>query len=229
MEIGSEEWKRVVIEGAARLGVQVDQRAAEYFARHGCLLHEWNRRVNLTAIVDPLEVAVKHFVDSIAAVDAIPPGARMLDIGSGGGFPGIPLKVLLPSITLALIDASHKKISFLKHLVRKLQLDQTEAHHINVEQLGPNTFWKGGADVIVCRAFSSMDNIIKKTLPLLSDTGAIVGFRGRLDDDEMKTVTQAAAVESRKTELRRKYILNVKRYRLPFIGGNRAIVVIKGI
>ncbi|MCP4693468.1 MAG: 16S rRNA (guanine(527)-N(7))-methyltransferase RsmG, partial [Desulfobacterales bacterium] len=100
MEIGSNRWKRLLLDGAARLGAPMDESQAEAFAEHARELLLWNRSISLTTITDPRAVAVKHFLDSLAPASLLPENARLLDIGSGGGFPGIPLKVLFPAMTV---------------------------------------------------------------------------------------------------------------------------------
>ena len=109
MEIGSEKWKQLIIDGAGHFGVHINRDQAQQLALHAALMLKWNRTTNLTAITDPVDVAVKHFLDSIITVHLISLGATVLDIGSGAGFPGIPLKIMIPSLQVTLIDASRKK------------------------------------------------------------------------------------------------------------------------
>ena len=108
MEIGSEKWKRLIIDGAGHCGVRINRDQAQQFALHAALMLKWNRTSNLTAITDSMDIAVKHFLDSIITVPLISPGSTVLDIGSGAGFPGIPLKIVIPSLQVTLIDASRK-------------------------------------------------------------------------------------------------------------------------
>ena len=111
MQIGSTEWEDVIIKGAKIFDLQIGAKEAGQFSTHAGELIKWNSKINLTAITDPLEVAVKHFLDSLAPARIIPAGSSILDMGSGGGFPGIPLKVVLPSVSVSLVDSSRKKIS----------------------------------------------------------------------------------------------------------------------
>jgi 16S rRNA (guanine527-N7)-methyltransferase len=130
MKIGSDEWSQVIVDGARAFGLDLDSRHTDRFAAHAAELLHWNKTINLTTITDPYEVAVKHFVDSLAPAELISPGANLLDIGSGGGFPGLPLKVVIPSLSITLVDASRKKVNFLKHVIRTLKLKGIEALHI---------------------------------------------------------------------------------------------------
>ena len=134
MQIGSQEWTAMLSEGAARMGLTVRPAQAAQFATHARLLLEWNRKINLTAITDPTQVAVKHYLDAIAPLDHIPPGGRLLDIGTGGGFPGIPLKVMRPDQPMTLIDGVRKKVNFVKHVIRALRLNRIEALHTRASE-----------------------------------------------------------------------------------------------
>ena len=106
-----------VEQGAKAMKIHVDRPHATQFARHAKELLEWNRFANLTAITDLKEIAEKHFLDTLPLVPLIPQGSQVLDIGSGGGFPGVPLKVMRPDLHVDLIEASRKKAHFLKHLI----------------------------------------------------------------------------------------------------------------
>ncbi|MBT8332485.1 MAG: class I SAM-dependent methyltransferase, partial [Deltaproteobacteria bacterium] len=97
MEIGSRQWQNLIINGAQELGIVIDERICAAFATHAAELLRWNRKFNLTAITDARGIAIRHFLDSLAAAKFVPDRSRMLDIGSGGGFPGIPLKLVKSS------------------------------------------------------------------------------------------------------------------------------------
>jgi 16S rRNA (guanine527-N7)-methyltransferase len=114
METGSREWQSFIIDGARKLGVEIDEGVTAPFSIHASELIHWNRKINLTAITNPRDIAIKHFLDSVAPAGFIPDRARLLDIGSGGGFPGIPLKILKPPISVLLIDGVRKKSQFLE-------------------------------------------------------------------------------------------------------------------
>ena len=158
MDIGSQAWKDTIVEGAEQLGIDVQAGQADQFAAHALILKEWNQKINLTAIDSPMDMAVKHFLDSIISSRYIKPGSRLLDVGSGAGFPGIPLKVMIPSLDVILVDATRKKVSFLNHVIRRLHLSHITAIHSRIEDLQQE--WEGRFDVIVCRAFSSLDDFV---------------------------------------------------------------------
>lgn len=178
MKIGSEEWLTLVQKAAAQLGVSVLRSQAEQFARHAQLLLEWNRKINLTAITDPREVAIKHFVDAIAPLEHIPGRGRLLDIGTGGGFPGIPLKIMRPGQPMTLIDSVRKKVNFVRHVIRQMPLRKIEALHTRAEALADDCSSDGLFDVIVCRALSDPRTALTLAKPLLATGGKMVLYQG---------------------------------------------------
>ncbi|RPJ15255.1 MAG: 16S rRNA (guanine(527)-N(7))-methyltransferase RsmG, partial [Desulfobacteraceae bacterium] len=182
METGSREWEDLIISGAKLFDIKIGSEEAGLFSIHVRELLKWNLKTNLTAITDPFEVAVKHFIDSLAPARTIPPGSSMLDIGSGGGFPGIPLKVVLPSLSVTLVDSSRKKISFLKHVIRTMGLDGIDAFQARAEELPEKT---ERFDIVICRAFSSLDKFIESALPVLSENGIMSALKGRLSNNDI--------------------------------------------
>jgi 16S rRNA (guanine527-N7)-methyltransferase len=219
MELGSIKWKRLIIDGAKSMDIHLDQKNTDQFAIHAVELMRWNKKINLTAITDPLEVAVKHFLDSIAPAQIIPPRSSLLDIGSGGGFPGIPLKILMPSLSVTLIDASRKKVSFLKHVIRTLKLENIEARHIRAGELAKDHTFAHAFDVIVCRALTSLDTFALMALPLLAKDGEIIALKGKEYEKEIESVGS----------LQEKFSLRINKYTLPYIGSERSIVILRRV
>jgi len=214
MNIGSEQWKKLVEEGAENLNIHIDRKITDQFSIHAVELIKWNQKINLTTITDPVEVAVKHFLDSIAPARVMPLCGRMLDIGSGGGFPGIPLKILIPSLSATLIDASRKKVNFLKHIIRNIKLIEIDARQIRTEELAKEKPAKNCFDVIICRAFSRLDKIILKALPLLAKDGTIIAMKGKISESELKSAGKGDLS------------LAVEKYKLPFLELERTLVII---
>jgi len=219
MEIGSREWQSLIIDGARGLGVEIDADITARFSVHASELIKWNRKLNLTSITRPEDLAVKHFLDSLAPAHCIPDNARMLDIGSGGGFPGIPLKILNPSLRVLLIDGTRKKVNFLKHVLRTLKLESTEARHIRAENLRQDPGYVNFFDVIISRALSSLDLFVRIALPLLAKDGAIMAMKGEVSQKELDAVNL--------DDLEGRYRLEVQNYRLPSIETARSIVILR--
>lgn len=141
----SPEWAEYLDRGARTMGLPLKEQQIAAFAVHARELMSWNRFASLTAIRDPLEIAVKQFLDTIPLCPLLPDRSRVLDLGSGGGFPGIPLKILRPDLNLTLIDASRKKVSFLRHVIRTLHLNCIGARQIRAEGLAGEIGRRAGA------------------------------------------------------------------------------------
>lgn len=218
MNIGSDSWKDYIRRSAASLGVETAPEHLEAFSIHARELTFWNRRTNLTTITDPEQVATKHFVDSLAPIRFVPAGAAVLDIGSGAGFPGIPMKVLRPDLAMTLIDAVRKKVSFQNHVIRQLGLDRIEAVHMRAEQMAERLAageekTRRSYGVIVSRAVGSPERLAPLVLPLLGENGILIAMIG-------KAAAGASAPVDRFGALKRIHVFD---YRLPGSATDRSI------
>ena len=219
MEIGSVEWQGFIIDSARKLGIEIDETVTVLFSVYASELLTWNRKINLTAITNPKDIAAKHFLDSLAPAEFIPEGARLLDIGSGAGFPGIPLKILKPSTSVLLIDAVRKKINFLKHVLRTLNLEGIEARWIRTEDLLKDPDNAFTFDVIISRALSGLSLFVKNALPLLAKQGVIIAMKGKIDSEELDAVREDVPGVN--------YSMEIEKYELPSLGDPRSLVIIK--
>lgn len=227
MEIGSAKWQQLIIDGAQSCGINIDQSQTEQFAVHATELMKWNRKINLTTITRPKDVAVKHFVDSCIPSLLVVPGAKILDIGSGGGFPGIPLKILIPSLSMMLIDASRKKVSFLKHVIRTLKLENIEARHERAEELAKKQVAANSFDVIISRALASIENLVLMAAPLLAEDGVIVAMKGAKPFQAIEAARKQVNTNNVVLEIGNiRYSLDLKKYTLPYQRPQRYIIAI---
>jgi 16S rRNA (guanine527-N7)-methyltransferase len=228
MEIGTNEWSNFLIDHAKTIGIDFDRTQNRLFSAHAAELIKWNRKINLTTITDPIEVASNHFLDSMAPARLMPPHAAMLDIGSGGGFPGIPLKVLLPELSVTLIDASRKKVSFLKHVIRTLKLDDIEALHIRAEDLADKPNYINRFDVIVSRALTSLECFVRLALPLLACGGLIMALKGQVGNVELADLRENVLTKLNSAgSAVRPLTIFLERYSLPFLYSERTIVTLR--
>jgi len=231
MEIGSAEWKSVIIDGAAELGVEVSEEQAALFAVHAREMVRWNRRINLTAVTDPFEMAIKHYVDSIAAIPLIKPDASLLDAGSGGGFPGIPLKIMLPSLDLTLLEARRKRVSFLKHILRTLGVVDVGVLNERLEETAAALSPGAGFDVIVSRAFSHLELFAAHAMPLLNPGGCLVAFKGTKGDKLSKeligleNISVESTTEKQNPKESRLHV-DIKSILLPRLEVERTLIII---
>ena len=231
MEIGSAEWKAVIMDGAAKLGIEVSEEQAGLFSVHAREILLWNRRINLTAVTDPFEMAVKHYLDSIAAIPFIKPGASLLDVGSGAGFPGIPLKVMRPSLNMTLLEARRKRANFLKHVLRTLDMVDVSVRHQRLEKEAELISPENGFDVIVSRAFSNLESFAVQALPLLNPGGCLVAYKGARGDGlhsevaELEKFAVEGAGEKQILQETRLHI-DIKSFVLPWLEIERTLIII---
>jgi 16S rRNA (guanine527-N7)-methyltransferase len=208
-----------ISQGARVMGVQLNRSQLAQFGLHAKELVEWNRFANLTSIKDPIEMAEKQFLDSLSLLGLATSEARVMDIGSGGGFPGMPLKVMRPDLRLTLIDGSRKKVNFLKHIIRTIGLKNIEARHVRAEELARDLEAEADRyDVIVSKAVSRLDKLIDLALPLLHHSGMMIAMKGASVEKELEIARPKIKNED--------LSLEKKEYRLPLLGIQRTLLIL---
>mgnify|MGYP001046542656 CR=1 FL=1 len=191
---------------------QLDWLAAE--------LLRWNRTHNLTAITDPDEVSEKHLADSLTLLPLLDDAKRLLDLGSGAGFPALPLKIVRPELAIVAVDAVGKKIAFQRHVARSLQLSGFTAIHGRAEALAAHPQGCGGFDVVTARALGSLPLLARLAAPCLAAGGRLIAMKGT------EGVAELAAAE---TELAALGFAcsDCRRLSLPLSGAERLLLVFK--
>jgi 16S rRNA (guanine527-N7)-methyltransferase len=172
-----------LIAGARELNITLTDRHVAAFETCYRELTAWNQRFNLTAITDRQGVQVRHFLDSLSCFQVLPwkdlaAGARVVDVGTGAGFPGVPLKIVCPGMQLTLLEATHKKVTFLEHIVRVLGLRDVEIIHGRAEDLGRNPMYREQYDWALARAVVEMPALAEYLLPLVRVGGAMLAQKG---------------------------------------------------
>ncbi len=161
--------------GVRQLGLELNEQELEQFLRYREELLEWNTRINLTAITDPEEVLLKHFLDSLSLLLVYDrPAARLLDIGAGAGFPGLPLKIVRPQWQVLLLEATGKKVTFMRHVIEALQLRDVIALHGRAEELGRDAGYRASFDVVTARAVASLPTLLEYAAPFCRVGGQII-------------------------------------------------------
>ena len=169
-----------LIEGASKLAIKFDSRQLEQFQIYYRELIEWNKKFNLTSITDYHEVQAKHFLDSLSVTLALTeeelekPDFNIVDIGTGAGFPGLPLKILLSEPELVLIESVGKKTTFLHHIVAELELDDVEVIHGRAEELAHSPLYREQFTLAVSRAVASLSTLTELALPFCRIGGKFV-------------------------------------------------------
>ena len=160
----------------AHLRPELTAEQLEKFETYYAMLIDWNTRVNLTAITEPEDVANKHFIDSLAAAPYLPLGARVVDVGTGAGFPGIPLLIIRPDLKLTLMDSLQKRLVFLEAVLSALDL-KAECVHARAEDMGQNPRYRERFDAALSRAVSALPVLCEITLPLVKVGGVSIAYK----------------------------------------------------
>ena len=169
-----------LIEGAGKLGIEFNARQVKQFELYYQELIEWNKKINLTAITDYSSVQVKHFLDSLTITLALPeeeverPDFNIVDIGTGAGFPGLPLKILFPQPRLVLIEPTTKKTAFLHHLIHKLELENVEVLNSRAEEAAHLPPYREQFSLVLSRAVALLPTLVELTLPFCQIGGRFV-------------------------------------------------------
>lgn len=174
--------------GAEELGLTLTGRHLEQFGLFASELCKWNRKINLTSIIQPEEIAIKHFIDSLVLGLFVDVSGDILDIGSGGGFPSIPIKIVYPESGIVSVDAVEKKILFQRHIARLLGFEKFTALHCRIENFPEN--YNGAFNLVVSRAFSELSEFVKCALPFMANNGVIVAMKGKDGQREAEASTE---------------------------------------
>lgn len=215
---GKENFIQVLRQGMSELSLNIDESIIESFYTYSIELLEWNKKIGLTSITSIEEVAIKHFIDSVLPAKFINNGSFLMDIGTGGGFPGIPLKIYMPDLKVLLLEASEKKVTFLKHIIRVLGLREITPINQRAEAKGFSSIMKETLDVVVSRAFTNFRDFFNIARLYVKQGGAIIGMLGKGWESALKEAEPLIKVNGfaiRTTEC----------FELPRNMGYRAIVV----
>ena len=206
--------KGLQAKGIKDLNINVSGQQALLMELHAKELMLWNKKINLTAIKQPMQIAEKHFIDCLAAASFIKNKNSIIDLGSGGGFPGIPLKIINPLLNVVLIDSSRKKINFLKHIIRLLGLQGIYAIHSRAQDLHDKDLYIAGFDAVISRAFTELSNFVELASPFLNKKGTIYAMKGK---QAKKEITP---------ELLENFNITTDYYMLPFEKSDRYMIAL---
>jgi 16S rRNA (guanine527-N7)-methyltransferase len=180
----------LLVEGAEAFAIRLNETQVAAFDLYLRELLKWNQKINLTAIRSEKGIVLKHFLDSLSVYPYLSKTASLLDIGSGAGFPGIPLKIVHPSLEITLIDAVRKKIDFQRHIIRMLGLKDTEAIHGRIQDKEILQSMTGRFDAVISRAFSDLQTLRLLAFPFLKKGGILLAMKGELDREEINLLSK---------------------------------------
>ena len=207
---------------ACDYGIQLTDRQLDDLNVYYQLLIEWNEKINLTAITDPQEVAVKHMIDSLSCYEQqyFPSDCHVIDVGTGAGFPGLPLKIYRPDIHLTLFDSLKKRLTFLQQVVSDLKLSEINLIHARAEEGSRKRELREQYDVVLSRAVARLNVLSELCLPFVKVGGYFIALKGAQYESERAEAEQAVAILGGK-------IVAVKPVKLPGLDDKRAIIYIR--
>jgi 16S rRNA (guanine527-N7)-methyltransferase len=209
LELDEAVWKRRLDDGAADMGVPLDESQVDVLWRYGVLLRERNAHVNLTSIVSPEGILTLHMLDSLSVVSHLGDARNIVDVGTGGGFPGVPLAVACPERRFTLIDGTQKKIRFVAESVEQLDIRNVTALAARAETMPGDARF----DLVVARAVATLADLVHNTGRLLAPHGRLLAMKGRLPAGEI-------------AELPRGWRAEVAKLRVPGLDAERHLVAL---
>lgn len=214
--------KDLLKNGSEKLNINLSDNQISQLIKYSDLLVEWNKKINLTAITDETGIATKHFLDSLTAVKTGYVNGRVIDVGTGAGFPGLVLKIAKPDIKLTLLDSLNKRIKFLQTVSDELSLDGIEFVHSRAEDGGMNRAFRGQFDTVVSRAVANMTVLSEWCIPFLKVGGHFLALKGPLADEELSAAERAISILGGKVE-------QVMEVEIPFTDLSHKIIIVKKV
>lgn len=214
----------VLQKGLQEIKVNLEEKDLLLCEKYQQLLIEWNQKINLTAITDPQEVAIKHFIDSIMCLDGIEikSDASMIDIGTGAGFPGLPIKIWQKKLDLTLLDSLNKRCAFLKEVVNELALEGVKIVHGRAEDKGKEPNYREQFDLAAARAVTNLPVLLEYCLPFVKTGGIFIALKGPDITEEISRSEKALKILGGE-------ICQIRRYHLPLLQDERSVVIVKKI
>ena len=180
-----EDFKRIMIENLKEINIYLSDFQLEQFYNYMNILIEWNKFMNLTGITDPKEIIIKHFIDSLTVLDKIDRNNTIIDVGTGAGFPGIPIKIASPDTEVVLLDSLNKRVNFLNEVIKKLQLKGIKTIHGRAEDYGRDKNYREKYDVAIARAVAPLNILLEYLMPFVRVKGKCLCMKGANSEEEI--------------------------------------------
>lgn len=170
--------ENLLVKGSSELGITLDSRKIQRFLSYHELIKKWNSKINLTSVTDDSEIIVKHFLDSLTVSELITDGPNILDIGTGAGFPGVPIAIVRESLNITVLDSREKRIFFINEVLRELDLSNVKTVSGRAED-SSNGVPRINFDYVLTRAVGDIKEVINLSVPYLNEKGKIILMRGK--------------------------------------------------
>lgn len=211
-----------LLEKASTMGVRFSVEQMDKFYKYMNLLIEWNEKINLTAIIEPNEIILKHFIDSITILKDIKDNSTVVDVGTGAGFPGIPLSIMNPTLKITLVDSLNKRLIFLQEVINELDLKNVELVHARAEEFGQNKKYREKFDIATSRAVANLATLSEYLLPLVKINGKAISMKAGNASQEIEGAKKAIKTLGGN-------INNIEEFNLPQSDIGRTIIIIDKI
>lgn len=209
-------------QNAEKINISIKEDKVIKFKKYMDLLLEWNKKINLTSITDEDDIILKHFIDSLTIEKYVDPKQSVIDIGTGAGFPGIPLKIMNDNVEVTLMDSLNKRINFLNEVIKKLDLKNITTIHSRAEDLAKDNNYRERYDVAVSRAVANLSTLSEYMLPFVKVGGKCICMKGSNIDEERKIAEKAINMLGGK-------IVNIENFKLANTDNERNIIIIEKI
>lgn len=213
-----------MLKGSKELNIELNEEMLEKFSKYKELLKEWNEKINITTITDDVEIDQKHFLDSLTVLnsDLFNGKKKVIDIGTGGGFPGVPIKIANPLLEITLLDSLNKRIIFLNEVIKELNLQGISAIHGRAEEYSITEQYREKYDIAVSRAVASLNTLSEYCIPFVKVGGYFVSMKGPDVEEELKLSKNAINLLGGK-------LLDVKKIEIPNTDIIHSLIIIEKI
>ena len=215
-----QEFKEIFLKRANKIGIEVKEEEINSFFEYMKELIKWNQKVNLTAIIEPKQIIDKHFIDSICCVELVKEKDKIIDVGSGAGFPGVPIQIMRKNSYVTLIDSINKKVEFMKHITQKLKLKNATTIHNRAEELARDFQYRECYDIAISRAVAELRTLLEYLLPFVRKDGCCICMKGPNYKQEIEQAKNALQILGGE-------IKEIKEIQLPDTDMKRNIIVIQ--
>lgn len=194
------EFEKEIIENGKKIGLDIAEKEVQNLYKYMLLMLEWNKNVNLTAITEEKEIIYKHFIDSLSVNKYLTNKEKIMDIGTGAGFPGIPLKIFNEDLNFILVDSLNKRINFLEEVKNELNLNKLELVHARAEELAKNKNYRENMDIVVSRAVARLRILAEYMLPFVRKNGICICMKGPNIEEEIEESKKSLEILGGKIE-----------------------------